>query len=64
MEKMKKIKVKFKSPKGNMYSGYMGDGNQMKDEARSLRAENLRKENMGSKLIDAARKLRAKNLKK
>ncbi len=48
MESSKKIKVKFKSPSGTVVSGMMGSdipkAAKLKEDARKLRAENLRKE--------------------
>lgn len=57
-----KIKVKIKSPKGTMASGMMGGD--MKESARALRAENLRKEAKADDNMMEARKLRAENLRK
>lgn len=62
-----KIKVKIKSPKGTMASGMM-DGDMpktatLKETARALRADNLRKEAKADDNMMAARRLRAENLR-
>ena len=63
MENVKKIKVKFKSPKGTIVGGMIDSdipkAATLKEDARKLRAANLRKEN----LKEDARKLRAENLR-
>jgi len=63
MESSKKIKVKFKSPSGTVVSGMMGSDipktATLKEDARKLRAANLRKENLKKE----ARELRAENLR-
>jgi|694.fasta_scaffold107364_5 hypothetical protein len=64
-----KIKVKIKSPKGTMASGMMDSDMPktatLKETARKLRAENLRKQaSEADDNIMAARRLRAENLRK
>jgi len=60
-----KIKVKIKSPKGTMASGMMDSDMPktatLKETARALRADNLRKEAKSDMM--EARKLRAENLR-
>jgi hypothetical protein len=63
-----KIKVKIKSPKGTMASGMMDSDMPktatLKETARALRADNLRKEAKADDNMMAARRLRAENLRK
>jgi hypothetical protein len=50
MESSKKIKVKFKSPSGTVVSGMVGSdmpkAAKLKEDARKLRSENLKKETL------------------